>query len=107
MSGEQIPGGISDPGVIPPTNAKDPILILILALFLGGIAYFVVGQWQKGLVAIAVWFCGIIFAIITCGIGSLLFFPLAIAIVIDAYMQASILKAGQPIGQWTFFSSHV
>jgi hypothetical protein len=58
-----------DPTVIPPSQSKDPILLLILALFLGGIAYFVLGQWQKGLAAVALWFAGVVFAVLTCGIG--------------------------------------
>lgn len=99
-------GGGADPNVISPEKAKDPIVILILALFLGGIAYFVLGQWQKGLSAIALWIGGIIFALVTCGVGAMLFFPVAVLIVVDAYMQARILKDGQPIGQWTFFSNH-
>ena len=96
-----------DPNVISPASGKDPILILILALFLGGISYFVLGQWQKGLAAMALWLCGFVFAVVTCGIGILVFFPVVISIVIDAYMQAKCLKEGHPIGQWTFFSSHV
>jgi hypothetical protein len=106
MNGDRPPIGAPSSDIIPPDNAKDPILILILALFLGGIAYFVIGQWQKALVAIALWICGFVFVVMTCGIGSVLFFPVAIAIVVDAYMQADALKSGHPIGQWTFFGSH-
>jgi hypothetical protein len=97
--------GTANENLITPDRAKDPILILILALFLGAIAYFVLGQWQKGLVAIALWIVGLVVAVVTCGVGAILFPPIAIAIVIDAYMQASTLKSGKPIGQWTFFST--
>ncbi len=102
----QTPAGGADENVIRPTNAKDPILALILAFFLGGISYFVLGQWQKGIAAVAVWLCGLVFAIVTCGIGSILFLPLSITIVIDAYMQAKCLRDGHAIRQWTFFSKH-
>ena len=94
-----------DPNLIHPSQSKDPILLLILALFLGGIAYFVLGQWQKGLVAVALWFGAFVFAVLTCGIGLFLFFPLAVAVVIDVYLQAKTLRDGRAIGQWTFFDN--
>ncbi len=99
------PGPSQD--VITPDQAKDPILILILALLVGGVAYFVFGQWQKGIAAVAAWLAAMAFAVVTCGLGMILFLPLAIAIVVDAYMQANLLKEGHTIGQWTFFSNHV
>ena len=95
-----------DPNIIEPASAKDPVLILILALFFGGIAYFPLGQWQKGIAAVAVWLCAIVFVFITCGIGAFLYMPLVVAMIIDAYMQAQLLKQGTPIRQWTFFSQH-
>jgi hypothetical protein len=96
-----------DPNIIQPTDAKDPVLILIVAFFLGGIAYFLMGQWQKGLAALGAWVVAIVVAVVTCGLGVVLFFPLAVAIVVDAYMQAKLLKDGHPVGQWTFFGNHV
>jgi hypothetical protein len=103
----RVPPSPASTNVIHPTEAKDPILILVLAFFLNGISYFVVGQWQKGIAAMGVWIVAIIVALITCGLGSLLFAPLHVAIVLDAYMQAKCLKDGFPIGQWTFFSNHL
>ena len=100
------PAAHPDPNIIPPDGAKDPVLILLLALFLGAIAYFVLGQWQKGLAGVVAWLCGLAFAIVTCGIGIVVYIPLAITFVVDAYMQADLLKKGHPIGQWTFFSQH-
>ena len=99
------PSSSSD--VITPDQGKDPILILVLALFLGGVAYFVFGQWQKGLAAVGAWLLAIAIAVVTCGIGLILLLPLAVAIVVDAYMQANLLKEGHSIGQWTFFSNHL
>jgi hypothetical protein len=101
------PAGARDPNVIPPTAAKDPVLVLVLALFLGGIAYFVIGQWQKGLAGVAAWLCALALTFITCGVGIVFYLPLVVAIVIDAYLQAKCLTDGHPIGQWTFFSSHL
>ncbi len=105
----QFPGPPSVPSALPadaigPENAKDPIVILVLALFLGGIAYFVLGQWQKGLAGMAVWVSGVILSIITCGIGAILMFPVVVLLVVDAYSQAKVLKEGRPIGQWTFLN---
>lgn len=102
---EQMPAG--DPNVISPSNAKDPILILVVGLFLGGVAYFVVGQWQKGLAAVAVWLCAIALVFVTCGLGIFLYFPLVITMVIDSYLQAKALKDGHSIGHWTFFTNHL
>jgi hypothetical protein len=93
-------------GAISPERARDPVLILVLALFLGGIAYFAIGQWQKGLVGLLLWICMLAFAVITCGVGAVVFPVFAIVCVIDVYMQAKNLKEGNPIGQWTFFSGH-
>lgn len=93
------------PDAIRPESAKDPVVILVIALFLGGISYFVLGQWQKGLAGMAVWVCGVVLSVLTCGIGSILMIPVVVLLVIDAYSQAKALKDGHPIGQWTFFSS--
>lgn len=100
------PGG-RDPNVIPPSQAKDPVLILVLAVFLGGIAYFFIGQVQKGVAGLVALLVAISLTVVTCGIGVILWLPLAIAIAIDAYLQAKCLKDGYPIGQWTFFSNHL
>lgn len=95
------------PDLIPPSQAKDPIMVLIVALFLWGVAYFVIGQWQKGIVGVGAWLLVISLTIATCGVGILLYLPFQVAIVIDAYLQAQELKQGRPIGQWTFFSQHL
>lgn len=92
------------PDAIRPEGAQDPVVILILALFLGGVSYFVLGQWQKGLTGVAIWVCGVVLSVLTCGIGSVLMIPVVVLLVIDAYSQARLLKDGHTIGQWTFFS---
>ena len=95
------------PDLIPPSQAKDPILVLIVALFLWGVAYFLIGQWQKGIVGVGAWLLVLAITIGTCGVGILLYLPFQIAIVVDAYLQAQELKQGRPIGQWTFLSQHL
>lgn len=97
----------ASPETIAPSNAKDPILILVLALFLGGIAYFLYGQWQKGAAALGALVVGLILTVITCGIGAVILVPLQIAIVIDAYLQNKALSEGHTLGHWTFFDKHL
>ncbi len=97
------PGAPQDPNIILPENAKDPVVILIVALFFGPIGYFVMNQWQKGLAGIAAWVLAIIFSIITCGLGVILYVPMHVVVVIDSYMQSKKLRDGTSIGQWTFF----
>ena len=70
--------------VYPSSPPKDPVLILLLNLFLAGVGYLVIGQKTKGIVVIVV----------------------AIAAAVDGYLQATQLKAGHAVGQWTFFNDH-
>jgi TM2 domain-containing membrane protein YozV len=98
------PSPISGGGgeLVYPTNPpKDPILILLLNLFLfGGVGSIILGQKTKGIVYIIV---SLIIAIPTCGTGSLAIGALG---AVDGYLQAQQLKAGHPVGQWTFFNDH-
>lgn len=96
----------SQPQVISPVYAQNPVLVLILAILLGGVAYLTIGQWQKGLVAIFVQLWAFFVMLATCLVGFALWFPLCVVVVIDAYMQADLLKRGHPIGHWTFFGHH-
>ena len=86
--------------VYPTQPPKDPILILLLNLFiLGGLGYVIMGQKTKGIVAMVGW---LLITVMTCGMGSVI----AIVTAIDGYMQAQQLQQGRPVGQWTFFSDH-
>jgi hypothetical protein len=96
-------GGGTGPGdiVYPSTPPKDPVVVLLLNLFLfGGVGYLIMGQKTKGIVAIIV---SLVIAIPTCGAGSLAIGALG---AVDGYLQAQQLKAGYPVGQWTFFNDH-
>jgi hypothetical protein len=95
-----VTGGGGD--LVHPANPpKDPVLVLLLNLFLfGGVGYLVMGQKTKGIVAIVT---ALIIAIPTCGTGSL---AVGVLGAVDGYMQAMQLKAGHPVGQWTFFNDH-
>lgn len=84
----------------PTAPPKEPVLILVLNLILLCVGYFIIGQWQKGLVAIAAAF---VIGIPTCGLGVGL---VAVATGIDGFMQAQNLQQGHPIAQWTFFKDH-
>ncbi len=95
------PGGGGGDLVHPSNPPKDPVLILLLNLFLfGGVGYLVMGQKMKGIVAIVV---ALVIAIPTCGTGSL---AVGVLGAVDGYLQAMQLKAGYPVGQWTFFNDH-
>jgi len=80
---------------------KDPVLIAVLnAVVAGCLGYFMIGQKNKGIVAVIAWVVGLFF---TCGTVSLL---VSIVAAIDGYLQAQILKNGAPVAQWTFFNDH-
>jgi hypothetical protein len=85
-----------------PTNPpKDPVVVLLLnLLILGGVGYIVMGQKAKGIVAIVT---AVLIAIPTCGTGAA---AVAAFGAVDGYLQAMQLKAGHPVGQWTFFNDH-
>ena len=95
-------GGMGGGQLVYPTNPpKDPVLVLVLnLLLLGGVGYIVMGQKTKGIVAIA---ASVVIGVLTCGAG-------AVAIgafgAVDGYLQAMQLKAGHPVGEWTFFNDH-
>jgi hypothetical protein len=96
------PPGLKGGATIQPTTPpKDPILVLVLNLLVaGGVGYIIIGQKMKGIIAIVAW-CILLF--VTCGIGSGI---LSIVTAIDGYFQAEALKAGSPVGEWTFFKDH-
>ncbi len=109
-----IPTGTSSPPPPPPPATgggdiiypqqppKDPILILVLNLFVAGcVGYFLMGQKNKGIVAVIAWVVGLIPPL--CGTLSGL---VCIIAAIDGYLQAQHLQAGRPIRQWTFFNQH-
>ena len=88
--------------VHPQQPPKDPILILVLNLFLAGcVGYFMIGQKNKGIVAVIAWVVGFVPPL--CGTLSGLVCILA---AIDGYLQAQHLQAGRPVRQWTFFNNH-
>lgn len=92
-------GGGGGQLVYPSTPPKDPILILILNLLIGGVGYLIMGQKTKGIVAIVVWVLGWA----ACGIPSGI---VAVIAAIDGYLQAQQLQQGKPVGEWTWFSDH-
>jgi hypothetical protein len=93
------PAGAGGQLVYPSTPPKDPILILILNLLIGGVGYLIMGQKTKGIVAIVVWVLGWA----ACGIPSGI---VAVVAAIDGYLQAQQLQQGKPVGEWTWFSDH-
>jgi hypothetical protein len=94
-----------EPAVIkPPASPLEPMIVLVIAFFLGGIAYFLYGQWQKGAASLAAYVGLAVLGLVTCGWGWGLFGPLWILTMVDAFMQAQQLKEGRAIRQWTWFT---
>jgi len=95
-------GGTGAGDIVYPTQPpKDPILVAVLNLIvLGGVGYIIIGQKTKGIVFIAAW---VVLGVVTCGVGAAV---VGILSAVDGYMQAEQLKAGHPVGQWTFFNDH-
>ena len=95
------PAGSAGEIVYPTNPPADPTIILLLNLLLfGGVGYLKMGQKMKGIVAIIAW---IVLVVPTCGSVS---FIIAAVAAVDGYMQAEALKAGHPVGAWTFFKDH-
>ena len=84
----------------PPTPQKEPVIALILNLFLVCVGYFWYGQWQKGVAALV---AALVIGIPTCGFGVSI---VAIFTAIDGYLQAQQLQQGHPLAHWTFFNDH-
>lgn len=83
-------------GPLPPAT-RDPVAILLLNLFFCGAGSLLIGQKQKGIVAIVV---GIVVAFLTCGSGLAI---LNVITAVDGYLQAQTVREGHAIGQWTWF----
>ena len=80
------------------TGEKSPILTLFLNLcLLGCVGYFYIGQWQKGIAALA----ATLILSAAAGIGIII----PIVACIDGFMQAKIMEEGGGVGHWTFFKS--
>jgi hypothetical protein len=94
------PGGAGGAKLVyPSTPPKDPVLVAILNVLIGGVGYLVMGQQTKGIVAIIIWVVGWA----ACGIPSAV---VAVLAAIDGYLQAQQLQQGKPVGEWTWFSDH-
>jgi len=88
--------------VYPQQPPKEPVLILLLNLFVAGcLGYFLIGQKNKGIVAVIAWVIGFVPPL--CGTLSGL---VGIVAAIDGYLQAQHLKNGTPVRQWSFFNDH-
>lgn len=77
-------------------------MVLVLNLLLVCVGYFWLGQWQKGVSALAALFA---LTVGTLFLGAI-FVPVLIALTtIDGYLQAKERAAGRRISQWSFFRS--
>jgi TM2 domain-containing membrane protein YozV len=102
--------------IYPSAPPKDPALAVILNVFasflsLSGAGYFYIGQWQKAIVAILTGWMLLLMTVLLMSVCIGVFLlPVCVAYVVllavDIHRQTSLLRAGTPIGQWTFFSAH-
>ncbi|MGZ5493105.1 MAG: hypothetical protein ACXW3E_06305 [Thermoanaerobaculia bacterium] len=102
MVENQTPPPVPRPGGGNLAKARDPVLICILNLFLGGAGYLVLGQKIKGIMTIAL--CLILLFPPSCGTLSGVVAAIA---AVDGYLQAEQLQQGNAIGPWTFFHNHL
>ena len=98
--GSSVPPAGSGELIYPPTPQKEPIVALLLNLFLFCVGYFWYGQWQKGVAALV---AALVIGVPTCGVGA---GAVSIFAAIDGFMQAEQLKQGHPLRHWTFFNTH-
>ena len=85
----------------PPPQPRNPVAILLLNFIGGCVGYFMIGQRNKAIVALIAWVIGLVPPL--CGTVSGL---VALAAMIDGYLQAQHLQAGHSIRQWSFFNDH-
>lgn len=68
-----------------------------------GAGYFVIGQKNKGFAFCGVTLLLLVFAVITCGVGVVLFVPYVIVLIVDAVLLAQRVNRGETIKEWQFF----
>lgn len=68
-----------------------------------GVAYFLLGQKSKGILFCVLTFFGAILAVMTCGVGLLIYVPYAVLLIVDAVVLANKANRGERIGEWQFF----
>ena len=106
------PSGPPRDAIYPSQPPKEPVAALLLNIFFASVGYFIIGQWQKGVAATVAFIVELILAfgigLVSAGCGTCIVIPLSLAfhavLSVDVYLQAKVLQAGRPIGQWTFFS---
>jgi hypothetical protein len=75
------------------------VLVIVLSVLFGGWAGMCVNrQVAKGLIFGLLG--GIVFSVVTCGWGAIIWWPLTL---IDAILIANRLNRGEPVREWQFF----
>ncbi len=98
--------------ILPSQPGRDPLAALLLNVFFASVGYFILGQWQKGVVATIAFLVELVLAfgigLLLAGCGVLIVIPLSLAfhavLCVDVYLQARVLQSGRPIAQWTIFN---
>ncbi|WP_353893490.1 zinc ribbon domain-containing protein [Proteinivorax hydrogeniformans] len=84
--------------IIYPSNPpKSPATATLISCFVPGVGQVYLGQTAKGLVCLAATFA---LSTFTAGIG---YFPIWIAMMVDANLIGKKLERGQSVRQWEFF----
>lgn len=88
----------------PSTPPKDPLVVLLLNLFLCWcVGYFYLGAVNKGLAAVGAGVLGAAVCFATCGIGAPIMVAGQIAFAVDGYKTAVALKNGKTLDDWAWF----
>jgi hypothetical protein len=93
-------GPAAQPGLI--QKQVSMVLAVILGIFLPGVQYFYMGQISKGIVVLLLEFGLATLTFITCGIGSLIWIPFNLLILIDTIVVVNRMKSG-PVSAWRCF----
>ena len=75
----------------------------ILNFFWPGIGTLYLGQKTKGITFSIISLVLLIFVIISCGIGLVVWMPYFIVMIVDAILIGKRVENGEQIGEWQFF----
>ena len=90
----------------PVAAAKSPVLAAVLNSLLMGAGYLYLGQTTKSIVTFVIGIpVGVIFIILTAGIGIFLWWIVLFITGIDAYMIGQKMQRGEAVGEWDLFPS--
>jgi hypothetical protein len=97
----------SIPPTSPPTSpTSGPVSVVAAGLLnwlWAGAGYFVIGQQAKAILFCILTLILLSFAILTCGLGVVIFVPYVIITIVDVVLLAQRINRGEKIAEWQFF----